>query len=124
MSVLVRKGQPSQSEVHTDAMLDNISIAYIQSQDVFLFPKVFPIIPVGKQSDKYYTFTKNDWFRDEAQKRADSTESAGSGYGLSSDSYFCDVWAFHKDVGAQTRANADTQIDLARGAVQFVTQRL
>lgn len=124
MSVLVHKGQPSQSEVHTDAMLDNISIAYIQSQDVFLFPKVFPIIPVGKQSDKYYTFTKNDWFRDEAQKRADSTESAGSGYGLSSDSYYADVWAFHKDVGAQTRANADTQIDLARGAVQFVTQRL
>jgi hypothetical protein len=124
MSVLVRKAQPSQGEVHTDAMLDNISIAYIQSQDAYLFPKVFPIVPVGKQSDKYYTFTKNDWFRDEAKKRADSTESAGSGYGLSSDNYFCDVWAFHKDVGAQTRANADAQIDLARGAVQFVTQRL
>lgn len=122
--MLIRKAQPTQQDVHVDAMLTNISIAYMQSQDAFISSKVFPVVPVDKQSDKYYTFPKNDWFRDEAKKRADSTESAGGGYTLSSDSYFCDVWAFHKDVGSQTRANADQQINLERGAVQFVTQRL
>jgi len=122
--MLIRKAQPTVQDVHVDAMLTNISIAYMQSQDAFISSKVFPVVPVDKQSDKYYTFPKNDWFRDEAKKRADSTESAGGGYTLSSDSYFCDVWAFHKDVGSQTRANADQQINLERGAVQFVTQRL
>lgn len=120
----VRKGQPTQQDVHVDQMLTNISVAYMQSQDVYISSKVFPIIPVSKQSDKYWVFTKNDWFRDEAKKRADSTESAGGGYTLGSDSYFCDVWAFHKDLGSQVRANADAGLDLERGAVQFVTQRL
>lgn len=120
----IRKGQPTQEDVHVDEVLTNIAIAYIQDQSVFIATKVFPIIPVAKQSDKYTIWDKNDWFRDEAQKRADGAESAGSGFNISRDSYFADVYAFHKDVGPQTRANADTGIDLATASVQFVTQRL
>lgn len=117
-------GQPTQGSVHIDVPLTNISTAYMQSQDAFIATKVFPIVPVTKQTDKYYTYTKNDWFRDEAQQRADATESAGSGYGLSTATYSCDVFAMHKDIGYQTRANADSQINLDRDATQFVTQRL
>lgn len=117
-------GQPTQTSVHVDVPLTNISTAYIQSQDAFIATKVFPVVPVEKQTDKYYTYTKNDWFRDEAQLRADATESAGSGYGISTGTYSCDVFAMHKDIGYQTRANADSQINLDRDATQFVTQRL
>lgn len=124
MRAPVKKGQPALQDVHIDQALTNLSIAYVQRQDVYISTKIFPIIPVGKQSDKYWIFNKNDWFRDEAKKRADSTESAGSGFTLSTDSYFADVWAFHKDVGAQTRKNADAQVQLERSAVEFVTQRL
>lgn len=124
MRSAVRKSQPALQDVHIDQALTNLSIAYIQSQDVYMASKVFPIIPVDKQSDKYWIFNKNDWFRDEAQKRTDSTESAGSGFTMSTDSFFCDVWAFHKDVGAQTRRNADAQVRLETAAVEFVTQRL
>lgn len=116
--------QPTQSDVHVDAILTNISTAYIQSSTKFMSTQAFPVVAVDKQSDLYYTYTKNDWFRDEAQRRADNTESAGSGYGLSTDSYRCDVWAFHKDVGDQTRANADNPIKPDTEATQFVTQRL
>ena len=117
-------GQPTQSAVHVDVPLTNISTAYLQSQDAFVASKVFPIVPVQKQTDKFYTYTKNDWFRDEAQLRADATESAGSGYGISTATYSCDVYAMHKDIGYQTRANADMQINLDRDATEFVTQRL
>lgn len=120
----VRKDQPALQSVHIDQALTNLSIAYIQRQDVYIASKIFPIIPSDKQSDKYWIFDKNDWFRDEAEKRADSTESAGSGFNLSNDNFFCDVWAFHKDVGAQTRRNADAQVRLETAAVEFVTQRL
>jgi hypothetical protein len=116
--------QPTQSDVHVDQVLTNISVAYIQNQDHYIASQVFPIVPVDKQSDKYYTYTKNDWFRDEAEKRADATESAGSGYNLGTDNYNCDVFAFHKDIGNQTRNNADAPLDLDRDATQFVTQRL
>lgn len=116
--------QPTQSDVHVDAPLTNISVAYIQAQDAFIASRVFPIVPVEKQTDKYFTYTKNDWFRDEAQLRADSAVSAGSGYGLSTATYDCKVYAFHKDIGAQIRANADAVLNLDRDAARFVTQRL
>lgn len=116
--------QPTLSQVHIDGPLTNISVAYIQSQDNFIANKVFPVVPVDKKSDKFFVYTKNDWFRDEAQRRADATESAGSGYNLTTDSYAADVWAFHKDVGDQTRANADTPLVPDREATEFVTSRL
>jgi hypothetical protein len=116
--------QPSINQVHIDAPLTNISIAYMQAQDNFIANKVFPVVPVDKKSDKFFVYTKNDWFRDEAQRRADATESAGSGYNLTTSSYGADVWAFHKDVGDQTRANSDTPLVPDREATEFVTSRL
>jgi hypothetical protein len=94
------------------------------SRTIFIASKVFPVVPVSKQSDKFFTYTKNDWFRDEAQRRADATESAGGGYNLSTDTYQADVYAFHKDIGDQTRANADAPINVDREAAEFVTSRL
>lgn len=116
--------QPTQNQVHVDAILTNISVAYMQKAENFIANKIFPIVPVEKQSDKFFKYTKNDWFRDEAQRRADATESAGGGYNLSTDSYNAEVWAFHKDVGDQTRANADAPINVDREAVEFITSRL
>jgi hypothetical protein len=116
--------QPTTSDVHVDAILTNISVAYIQSQANFIANQVFPAVPVEKQSDKYFTYTKADWFRDEAQVRAPASESAGSGYGLSTSTYNALVYAFHKDVDDQTRANADTPLAPDRDATEFVTQRM
>ena len=116
--------QPTQNAVHVDAILTNISTAYMQQAKNFIATRVFPIVPVSKQSDKFFTYTKNDWFRDEAQRRADATESAGGGYNLSTDSYQADVYAFHKDIGDQTRANADAPINVDREAAEFVTSRM
>ena len=116
--------QPTPSDVHVDAILTDISVAYIQQASNYVAPSVFPAIPVDKQTNKYFTFTKGDWFRDEAQKRAPATESTGSGFTISTDSYSCDVFAFHKDVDDQTLANADNPLQINTAATQFVTQRM
>lgn len=116
--------QPNLSDVHVDAILTNISVAYLQKQENFIADKVFPVIPVDKKSDKYFVYSKNDWFRDEAQRRADATESAGSGYNLTTGTYNADVWAFHKDVGDQTLANSDAPLNPLREAAEFVAHRL
>jgi hypothetical protein len=104
--------------------LTNISVAYLQNTNNFIADKVFPVVPVDKKSNIYFKYTKDDWFRDEAQRRADGTASAGSGYGLTTDNYLADVYAFHKDIGDQTRANADNPLNPDMEATQFVTQRL
>jgi len=116
--------QPTSSDVHVDAILTNISVAYMQEAGVYIANRVFPSLPVEKSSDKYYKYDKGVWFRDEAQLRAPGTESAGSGYTLATDTYSTDVWAFHKDVDDQVRANADSPINPDRDATVFVTQRM
>jgi len=115
---------PTPSDVHVDAILTNISVAYLQDTLTYIAQSIFPEIPVTKQSDKYFKYDKGDWFRDEAQKRAPATESAGSGYRVGTDNYSCDVYAFHKDVDDQTRANADEPINLDLDASSFVTGRM
>lgn len=116
--------QPTVTPGHIDSILTQMSVAYMQRTDSFIANKVFPVVNVQKQSDLYFTYNKNDWFRDEAAKRADATESVGSGYSLSTDGYKADVWAFHKDVGQQAKANFDSPLDAERDAASFVTQRL
>lgn len=117
--------QPTARMVHTDAILSNVSVAYVQSQDAFIANRVFPMVRVTKQSDKYYKYTKNDWFRDEAELRAPASESAGSGYGLTTDQYFADVYAFHKDVPDQVAENTDAVLgDPEAEAARFVAQRM
>lgn len=117
--------QPTRSDVHVNRPLTNISIAYIQSADDFIADKAFPIVPVVKQADRYFVYTKDWWFRNQAQKRAPGTESAGGGFHVdNTPSYYCDVWAWHTDVDDQTRSNADEPLDLDRDATLFVTQIL
>lgn len=116
--------QPTATDVHVDAVLTNISVAYIQQQSAFVATEVFPVVPVAKQTDKYFTYTKADWFRDEAQLRPPATESAGSGYGVSTATYSCDVYAIHKDVDNQVAKNSDSPLDPYGDAARFVAQRL
>lgn len=116
--------QPTLSDVHVDGPLTNLSVRFTQSSDMFLAQKVFPFVRVQHRSDKYYTYDRSFWFRSDAQLRAPATESAGSGYEIGTDSYSCDVYAVHKDIDDQTRANADSQITIDRDATEFVTQHM
>ena len=115
--------QPTISSVHVDAVLSNISVAYMQDEINFIAGRVFPTVPVGKKTDVYFTFDKNDLLRDEMQRRAPGDESAGSGYGLSTASYSCDVFALHKDIDDDTRANSDNPLNPDRDATMFLTQQ-
>ena len=116
--------QPTLRDVHTDSILTNILVSYLNRTRQLIAPRVFPIVSVDKQSDKYYVYPKGDWFRDEAQKRRSGAESVGSGYTLSTDTYLADVWAIHKDIDDQLRWNADPAIDLERDATAFVGLRI
>jgi len=117
--------QPTASDVHVNQPLTNISVAFLQDQAEFISDKVFPIVPVAKQSDRYFQFTKDQWFRSDAQIRGVSQESAGSGFEIdSTPNYRCDVLAVHKDLDDQIIANQDAPLDLDRAATEFVTRSL
>lgn len=116
--------QPTLSDVHVDRALTDLSVRFSQSEDMFVTDKVFPIVGNANRSDKYFTYDRSYWFRTDAQLRGPGTESAGSGYEIGTDNFSADVYAIHKDVDDQTRANADSPIKLDSDATQFVTQHL
>lgn len=115
---------PTAGDVHVNTPLTNISIAYLQSAENFVATKVFPNIPVTKQSDRYYTYDRGEFNRDEMKERAPGTESAGGSYTVdNTPTYFCKVYAFHKDIPDQIRGNADTVLNLDNEATEYVTHK-
>ena len=116
---------PTPKNVHIDRALTNISVAYIQEASRFIADKVFPVIPVMKQSDTYFTYSRDDFFRDEAGVRAPGAESAGGDYDVTTaDPYYCRVVAFHKDITEEERVNSDDPLNPNQDATDFVTQKL
>ena len=117
--------KPTLEAVHVNRPLTEISIAYMQEQTNFIADRVFPRIPVAKQSDRYFVYSKADWLRTDAQVRGPATESPGSGFDIdNTPTYYAPVYALHKDVDDQTRANADEPLNLDRDATLYVTEQL
>ena len=115
--------RPSRSDVHINRPLGNVSVAYMQDATVFVADRVFPNIPVAKQSDSYFEYPRGDWNLDEMAERAPATESAGGTYGVTTSSYSAKVRAFHRDVPDQVRDNSDDPISLDAEATRFVTHK-
>lgn len=116
---------PTRAQVHIDKALTNISVAYIQKADSFVAHQVFPIVGVQKQSDRYFRYYRDDWFRDEAEERGPATESAGGDYDIdNTPNYFCRKYAYHKDVTEEERTNTDTPLNADQDATEFVTGKL
>ena len=118
--------QPGVAAVHVNRPLTNISVAYIQTAMRSSMAAVaFPIVPVEKQSDRYFVYNKGDFLRDEAEIRAPGAESAGSGYALdSTPNYFCPDYALHKDVTDDEVANSDDPLQPMDDAAEFIAQKL
>lgn len=120
----VVKAQPTPGDVHVNAPLTNISVAFLQNPDKFIADKVFPNVPVSKQSDRYYTYDRGFFNRNEMEKRAPGTETKGIGYSVdSTPSYYCDVWGIHHDIPDQVRSNADSVIGPDRDATALVSHQ-
>ena len=115
---------PTAADLHVNRPLTNISIAFMQSTSEFIADRVFPNVPVDHKSDDYYVYARDSWNRPQAKPRARATESAGGGWEVSTATYSCERWAFHKDVDDQDRANQDQQFNLDREATEFVSRQL
>lgn len=115
---------PKMTDAHIDRALTNMSVAYMQDESSFVADKVFPIIPVKRQSDVYYIYNTGDFLRDEAQVRGRIAESAGGDYDVDTSTYYCKKHAFHKDVAPEDRVNYDEPLDADKDAQIFVSQKM
>lgn len=116
--------QPGRADVHVNRPLTNISVAYMLNQDDFVADKVFPLVPVTKQSDLYFSLDDNqDLLRDEMTERAPATESDGMTYNLSTNPYFARKYSIHLDVADEVRDNADDPLNMDQMTTLALTQK-
>lgn len=117
--------QPTLTQVHVNAPLTNISVAYLQRAENFLAFNVFPRVPVRYASDIYAVYPRDAFMRNDVQQRAPGAESAGSGYTIDlTNTYTAKRDALHKDIDDPTRRNATAPIDLDREATEYLAQQL
>ena len=115
--------QPTGTDLYHNPLLTNVAVAYIQSQTDFVAHRAFPEVPVDLQGGLYTEFPRGDWMRSVARKRGPGTESQGSGWRQERKPYFTEVYAIHKDISSQDRAN-DELMTLDPLASQFVARQL
>ena len=113
---------PTSTDVHVDAALSDLSISYGAQQ--YVWDQMFPVVPVDKQSDKYYIWNAADFRRDEgaAVMRAPSALANRGGQRLSTDSYYCDNYAWGKPTPKETSRNADAALRQQQKATAYCTE--
>lgn len=115
---------PTPGSVHADGYLTDLSVAFVQSSTNYVASRVFPEVPVQKQSDTIAMYDRGDFLRDEVAKRQAGANSERAGYRTNSTSYVADEWSLEHAVDDQVRANADEPYDVDKAATAFLGQKM
>lgn len=111
------------NQVHVDEALSNISVAY-DNPDLIFQKEVFPVVPVDKQSDIFFKFSKQHFrsYPDSKRPGADVSEipidldARGN--------FFCDGHALDYPQPDELTANADPGADLDIEVTLKVTESI
>lgn len=114
---------PGRTDVHIDRPLTNLSVAFRQSQDMFVADRVFPVVPVAKQTDSYFRIPRGAFMRDQMEKKAPGAGPAQASFNYDTDTYRADIYALAVWVADEIRANADTPLRLDSDMTEFLTQQ-
>lgn len=115
--------QPTSSSLQQSVPLLNFTLATIQDDANFIVRQATKPFEVDDQAGTYYTYDTGNYNRIEMGPRGSSSESRGSGWTLSTDTYSCKREAVHKDVDWADAANADQQVDPDMDAVEWLANQ-
>jgi hypothetical protein len=108
--------------VHIDQILTQISLGWPNAG--LVGERLFPTVPVRKQSDKYYVFGREGWLV-ENDVRAPGTEANEiPGLSLSTDTYYAQEHSLQIPVTDEERWNSDSPLSPDRDATELVTSKI
>lgn len=109
---------------HIDAALSEISIQFTLDPSVFVAPQVTQVVPVGKQSDRYYIWDRAYWFRIPKTLRAKATEPNYVEFAVSSAAYYANNYMLGGRIPYEDFSNADEALDIEESTARGLTQLL
>lgn len=110
-----------QQDVVIDPALSNVSVKYTNSQ--FIADMVYPVVPVAKQTGKYYIYDKAN-LRQDKTNRAIGAPSNEVSFGLSTDTFSCDDHALKDFVADEVVDQAEVALDPLIDTTEFLTEKL
>lgn len=109
---------PKFGTVHINRFLTDYSQKY-QNGD-FVNEKLFPVVPVKKESDLYIVYDFANFTLAET-KRADGAESTEIDWNFLTDNYFCEQYSQRDIVTDRERDNADKPLTIDIDTLELVT---
>lgn len=113
------------SDVHIDAALSNLAVAYKPNRGRYIADLVMPVIPVAKRSDKYFKFAAGTFLD------LNRTNIAGQmgmpamvSYNLSNESYGVIDYGLRDFVPADVEGNADAPLRPLMDSTEVLAERL
>jgi hypothetical protein len=114
---------PTSSQVHIDAALTNLSVGY--RNPAFIADLLAPVVPVRKQSDKYFIHdAEREAFRASDDRRAPGTEANEVNFALSTDNYYAEDHALTSVIPDEERENADPAIQPNIDRTEFLRAKI
>lgn len=111
----------SGGDIHFDVPLSNFAVsAFADGTTEFIADKLFPVVPVGNESDKYYIIEKGAFLRIPATLRARKTEAKRVEFTVNSEAYFVNNYALAADNALEDLANADMAVRLRENSTRLV----
>jgi len=114
---------PQVNEVHIDAALTNLSVAY--RNPAFISDIVAPVVGVRKQFDRYFIYDSDrEGFRASNDRRAPGAEANEVDFELSTDTYSCDDHALTSVIPDEERDNADPPLQPNIDRTEFLREKI
>lgn len=111
------------SQVHIDAAMTNLSIAYRPSG--MIADQAMPIIRVKKESDKYFKWNRGNALRIPETLRADEAEANQVTFDVTKDNtYSCEEYALKKLITDRAVDNSDSVINIKSSTAKFLKDLL
>jgi len=112
---------PDQTDVHVDVILTNLSLKYKNKS--FVGDRLFPPVPVKKQSNKYFVYGKENF----SIPNTLYSKKAGFNridWSVSNDSYYADERGLEAQITEAERDNADSPLMLDQDTTEYLTDMI
>lgn len=113
---------PEPRELHIDRQLTNLSLQYRNEE--MIWREVMPVVPVGKRSDKYYKYAKENAYRKENDRVGPKSQANELDWELSTDNYSVKDHALADWVPVEAQDNADVPIQMDVDTNEFLNMVL
>lgn len=117
-------GSATGRDLHIDVALSNMAMGY--RPEGFIADMIFPVVPVQKQSDMYYVFSRADRLRIESTTRAPGARAKQVTEDIGSGTYYCKNYALSAPVVLEDKVNADPLLlsNLLNGKSTYLLDKL